>query len=148
MIGLLLSNPTILGKALDFPKVWIRCKEYIIDPVTQEKADLIFQNKYNAYRAELDTVCFVVELKSDQADHEVVGQLQKAVDLMAKTGPRIGHWYDTKGIAIAKQYTASGLRLLHNAGFRAFLWGESEESGVFLRELSSKKRKKKSFAVT
>ena len=135
-----MKQPGALQSALGLDHVWIRCAEHVFDEETQEKADLIFQDKYNAYCAEPGTTCFVVELKSDQADHEVVGQLQKAVDVIGEIGPRIGHWDETKGIAIAKQYTASGLRLLLDSGFRAFMWSESEGS-VNLKELKRRKRR-------
>jgi len=135
MIEVLWRNPEILRRALSLPFIWIRTMEYVFDPATQEKIDLVFQDKYNEYRAEPDTVCFVVELKSDTADHEVIGQLKKAVQTMQKKGKKIGHWHKTVGISIAKGYTNSGLKLLWEEGYRAFQWIDSGKE-VRLKELS------------
>lgn len=121
MVTCLSYHPEILREVLGLDFVWVRTTEYPLSNVTNERADLVFQDKYNAYHPEPDTTCFVVELKSDLADHEVVGQLQKAVDVLSEQGQRIKHWEHVVGIAVAKRYTRSALSLLHGAGFKALL---------------------------
>jgi len=133
MLRILWWNPDLLKNGLKLNYVWIRSMEYVFDPTTQEKADLIFQDKFNARNPEEGTVCFVVELKSDLGDHEIVGQLKKAVYRLDKRGKAIGHWDKTVGIAIARKFTKSGIELLWAEGFRAFTWNESS-NGIELNE--------------
>ena len=133
MLRILWWNPELLKEGLKLDRIWMRNMEHVFDPTTQEKADLIFQDKFNAYNPEEGTICFVVELKSDLGDHEIVGQLKKAVYRLDKKGKATGHWEQTVGIAIARKFTQSGLELLWSEGFRAFTWSESN-SGVELIE--------------
>jgi RecB family endonuclease NucS len=125
MVDHLAYHPEILREALGLDFVWIRTTEYSLSNVTNERADLVFQDKYNAYCPEPGTTCFVVELKSETADHEVVGQLQKAVDLLTEQGQCIRHWDKVRGIAVAKRFTPSGLDLLRKAWFQTFVWCEA-----------------------
>lgn len=126
MINLLCNDTSILKSALKLPDLWIRTTEYIINESTKEKADLIFQNKYDSFnRNPEDTVCYVVELKSDKVDHAVLGQLKKYVDVLDKKGKTHGHWYKTIGIAISKEFTDSGLELIKQQGYLAFKWFEN-----------------------
>lgn len=134
MVTCLVRHPEIFQKALGLDFVWVRATEYPLSNVTRERADLVFQDNYNAYHPEPDTTCFVVELKSELADHEVMGQLKKAVDVLMEQGRCIKHWDNVVGIAVAKRYTMSALRLLHDAGFRALLWCEADGK-VWLNEV-------------
>jgi len=134
MLRVLWWNPDILAKAVGVEKVWCRSMEHIIDPNTQERVDLLFQDKYSASRPEKGTTCFVVELKSELGDHEIVGQLKKAVRRMEKAGKSTKHWDKTVGIAIAKKYTQSGMQLLWDEGFRVFQWSEVGD-GIQLKEI-------------
>jgi hypothetical protein len=131
MVKHLFCHPAVLSSALHLDNVWMRCMEMQFDPTLDDRADLVFQDKkLPGYRAEPDTTLYVVELKSDFANHEVVGQLKKAVDALTAR-IRYGHWHYVKGIAIAKRYTDSGLKLLKDEGYSTFLWHESQE-GVIL----------------
>jgi hypothetical protein len=126
MVNVLFRDKSILARALglDPQKLWIRGIECPLDEATGEKADMIFQDKWNAYRGDLTATCFVVELKSDFADHEVLGQLKKAVDIFERIGKSTRHWGRTVGVAIAPKFTDSGLRLLEEGPYYSFRWSE------------------------
>jgi hypothetical protein len=128
MIGVLFKDKSILAKALGIQpsKLWIRGIECIIDRDTGECADMIFQDKWDAYRGDLTATCFVVELKSDFGDHELLGQLKKAMDVYDRIGKSTKHWGRTVGIAIAPTFTASGVQLLEDGPYFSFRWHESD----------------------
>jgi hypothetical protein len=111
-----------LKQAINIRNIWIRSMEYIFDYTTKERIDFVFQDKFDAYNPEPDTTCYVVELKSEIGDHEMVGQIKKAVQAMEKMGQVNKHWNKVVGIAIAKKYTESGIKLLFNEGYRVFQW--------------------------
>jgi len=138
MVELLWRNTSILEHALKLQTVFVRGKEFVFDQATQEKADLIFQDKIDLSCPEPDTTCFVLELKSDIGDHEVVGQLKKAVQAMEKQGSTTRHWDYVVGVAIAKDFTDSGLKLLQQESYKVFRWGESK-NGVVLHEVAQLK---------
>ena len=130
MVNALFNDKSVLQHALNLQTVFIRGKEYQFDPMSDERADLVFQDRWNPYKGDTEAVLFVVELKSDEMDHEGLGQLKKAVDALEKTGKAIKHWGQVRGVAIARRYTTSGLQLLKDAGYSALLW--SEPDGVRL----------------
>lgn len=131
MVNILCEDTAILKQALNLSDLWIRTSEYVIDNETNEKADLIFQNYYDSFnRHPENTICYIVELKSDIADHEVLGQLKKAIDILDEKGKRHGHWFTTKGLAISKDYTKSGLKLIKQQGYLAFKWNEFKNKVV------------------
>jgi RecB family endonuclease NucS len=133
MVGKLWRNPCILATALDVDRIWIRAKEYPIDKDTSEAADLVFQDGHIC-SASPDTTCFVLELKSSIADHEVIGQLNKAVNHLEKRGKTTNRWNNVIGVAIAKKFTKSGLDLLNDKGYVSFMWMESNDN-VSLRRV-------------
>jgi len=133
MVSILDRNPKILQDALRLESIWIRSTEYPISLSTKECADMVFQDKYCSKNTLLNVTCFVLELKSEQADHEVVGQLKKAVTYLAEKGKRTGHWQHTKGVAVAKEYTASGLGLVRAEGYIPLLWLEDKDKVILKR---------------
>lgn len=134
MVDILARNPQILRNALRLDGMWIRMTEYPLSHITKEAADMVFQDKYCSKNSLPNVTCYVMELKSDTADHEVVGQLKKAIHTLHEKGTRTGHWNTTKGVAVAKKYTASGLGLVKAEGYIPLQWVESKH-GVTLRAL-------------
>jgi len=134
MVDILARNPQILRDALGLDGIWIRSTEYPLSNITKEAADMVFQDKYCSKNSLPDVTCYVMELKSETADHEVVGQLKKAVNVLSEKGIRHGHWNTTKGVAVAKKYTTSGLGLIKAEGYIPLQWNESK-NGVTLRML-------------
>jgi hypothetical protein len=130
MIDILWRNKGILAKAfgLDASKLFVRGREYVLDSRTNERADLVFQDRWCASQGDSGATCFAVELKSDVIDHEVLGQLKKAVDILTKIGKNTGHWGRVVGMAIGKKFTQSGLSLLSMDPYYSFEWCESGES--------------------
>jgi hypothetical protein len=129
MVGILWRDKSIFASALnlDAGKLWFRGKEFVFNNATNEKADMVFQDRWDAYRGDEGATCFVVELKSDQVDHEVLGQLKKAVDAMDRWGKSTKHWDRTVGVAVGKRFTASGLELLASGPYFCFEWVEVGE---------------------
>jgi hypothetical protein len=134
MVDILWKDKGILARALglDVAKVWFRGREYVFDASTDERADLVFQDRWDACRGDLGATCFVVELKSDAVDHEVLGQLKKAVDVLDRVGKSTKHWGRTVGIAVGKKFTASGLNLLSSGPYFSLVWSEVEKGVVKL----------------
>lgn len=122
MVDTLFNDTSILKRALGIDFIFVRGKEYLFDKRSTEAADLVFQDKWDAYCPIPGTILYVVEVKSGRADHEVVGQLKKAVDILGKRGKIIGHWDKVMGIGIAPDWTESGLRVLKDVGYMAFRW--------------------------
>lgn len=135
MVDILWRNPEILALALGKEKVWIRAREYLLDVQTNEKADLVFQDACIGVVVP-EITCYVLELKSDIGDHEILGQLQKATEIMKRIASNCKHWEFVEGIAVSKRYTKSGLQLLNDNGFRAFVWNENENK-VYLTEVGN-----------
>jgi hypothetical protein len=131
MVGVIFQDTSILKSALRLPRVFVRGREFVFDWTTGERADLVFQDRFDAYKGDTDAVAHVLELKSDLGDHEIVGQLDKAVQAVFKIGQATKHWGKVVGVAVARRYTASGVRLLRDAGHVSFLWSE-DRSGVRL----------------
>lgn len=105
--------------------LWVWGTEYVFDTKTNEKADIVLQDKYNSFHAEPNTTCYVVEVKATEVgDHQLLGQIKKAVDILSEQGNRIKHWDKTQGVAIARSFTSSGLRMVLEQGYRAFLYSE------------------------
>jgi RecB family endonuclease NucS len=73
---------------------------------------MVVQNRYNPSQILPGTICAVIEVKSDKADHEVSGQLTKAVRVLDSVGKQTGFWESTTGIAIAPAFTISAIELL------------------------------------
>ena len=68
-----------MEKALGIPYIWIRGKEFIVDNNTEERADLVFQDKFDPYCGLSESTCFVLELKREKGDHELLGQIKKYI---------------------------------------------------------------------
>jgi len=126
MVWFLCQFPRVLSEALGKEKVYIRTIEYPL--FDGDRVDILAQD-HQIFSTGPDTTCYVIEVKSDKGDHEILGQLKKATIVLQRTGESTGHWKRTVGIAIAKKYTKSGLSLLLDAGMLAFLWCEEEKSG-------------------
>lgn len=127
MIRSLLENPRPLQKALNLPDIWIRQVEAPFG--VNERADMIFHDGFYTrdgcvLSPPQNWKCYVLELKSDVADHEVVGQLKKAVDAFEAVGRSTNHWNHVVGVAVAPEYTSSGLALLKQFGYHALVWSE------------------------
>ena len=135
MVNLLWNDKSILCRAIGSDDVMVRQKEYVIDPDTNERADLVFQDKYDPYGPPPDTTLFVVELKSDFVDHSVLGQLKKAVQFFEGMMRTTKHWDRVIGMAVAPKFTKSGLALIRQEGYRAFSWGVNKRTGVKLTEI-------------
>lgn len=125
MVYELCKKPQILATALKEDNIYIRCTEYVINQDTQEKADLVFQNKL-IHKLFPNTICYIAEIKSNQGDHELLGQIEKSVDVFRKINSVSNLYVDVRGVAIAKDFTQSGLSLLNKHGYMAFKWIETE----------------------
>lgn len=125
-------NKNILKTSLNLKDIWIRDDEFIIDNTTQEKADLVFQNKFNPNKVLKDTICYVLELKKDKGNHEMLGQLKKYKKALERTS--YGHWEKVEGIAVAKDYTKSAKELLLEEGFRIFRYSIQDDNSIKLLE--------------
>lgn len=103
-------------------KLWVRGIEILINQETQEKADMVFQNKYDSYEMNIpNTTCYVVELKSEKVDHEVLGQLRKSITFFE----RQKYGFDkVVGVAIGKTFTDSALEMLKNDNVICLIYGE------------------------
>jgi len=130
----LFFNADTLRQALGLDSIWMRGMEFQFDNLSPERADLVFQDKWDAYRVPEDVTCYVLELKSEVGDHEVVGQLKKAVTVMDVRGRSTGHWHRTVGIAVARKFTKTGLELLWQEKYRAFEY-TGDEGDIKLTEL-------------
>lgn len=131
---LLCYNKWLLEEALGIEYLWLQAREYEYDPVlTDEKCDLVFMDKFSPYEALKDTTCYIVEIKSDEADHEVLGQLKKYIKVMERKGKAIDFWNKVQGVAIARSFTNSGLELLKEEGFKCFIWNESNGMAELIR---------------
>lgn len=132
MVNILWNNKAILAKAfgIDASKLFVRGREFVLNSDTNERADLVFQDRWDAYSGDSNITCFVIELKSDVVDHEVLGQLKKAVDVLTKLGKSTGHWGRVVGMAIGKRFTQSGLELLSSDPYYSFEWCESGDNVV------------------
>lgn len=128
-----------LEKALNLPSIWIRDKEYVINKATGEKADLVFQDKHDHYRGLPDTTCFVLELKKDKGDHEILGQLQKYMDVL-KLQIKYKHWDKVKGIAVAPSFTDSCLKLLWKNKIKTFIYSEDRNEKPVLTEQKMRRK--------
>jgi RecB family endonuclease NucS len=125
MLWYLQQMPRLLAEGLGIEQIWVRGIEYRLK--TGDRVDLVAQD-HTIIQVGPDTTCYVVELKSDKGDHEILGQLKKAVVYLQRTGEAIGHWKHTVGVAIAKEYTESGLKLLLDAEMIPLLWMEDERT--------------------
>lgn len=123
MLWLLQQNPDLLAEAIGVPQIWIRGVEYPLS--TGDRVDMIAQN-HTITSVGPDTTCFVIELKSDKGDHEILGQLKKAMTIVQRIGESTKHWKRTLGVAIARKYTDSSLILLYDAGMIPLLWKENK----------------------
>jgi hypothetical protein len=132
MLDNICKHKESLEKALGIPYVWIRGKEFQVNPVSDEKADLIFQDMFDPYVALSEATCFVLELKKGRGDHELLGQIKKYMNCMEKRA--YGHWSKVKGIAVAPDFTDSGLKLLWKENIRTFIYSEDREGKPVLIE--------------
>jgi len=126
------KNKEVLAKALGLPSIWVRSAEFVIDRKTKEKADLVFQDKFDPYKGLKDATCFALELKKEKGDHEILGQLKKYTGALNKL-IKYGHWGKVEGVAVAQEYTKSGKELLWDEGFRTFVYYHSSGE-IKLRE--------------
>jgi len=131
MILRLCKNPAPLCEVLGLDRIWIRGIEF---PMGDDRIDMVFHDRFYdsvspsnpATKVPLNWKCFVAELKTETGDHEMMGQLTKAVNHMQAFGTGIKHWSVTKGVAIAPGYTESGKKLLLDSGFDVLVWKEFE----------------------
>jgi len=136
MLEHLFHNAHLLQEALQLESIFVKGMEFKFDNLSDERADLVFQDKWGMYGPKPDTTLFVLELKSGTGDHEIVGQLKKAVQVMRVRERVNKHWHRTVGVAVARKYTRSGLELLWAEGYRVFEY-HGEEDNVRLIELKS-----------
>ena len=122
-----------LEKTLGLPYVWIKDKEYVIDNVTGERADLVFLDMYDLYKGLPEATCYILELKKDRGDHELLGQIKKYMGAMESI-ISYGYWSTVVGMAVARKFTASGLKLLWKEGIRTFTYSEDADGNPILRE--------------
>jgi RecB family endonuclease NucS len=126
MVKTLMRHPESLAEPLGKDRLWIRGMEYKI--LDGDRVDLVVQD-HSIVSVGSDTTCYAIEVKSGKGDHEILGQLKKAVNTLDKIGTAYRHWKHTVGISIAKKYTKSGLSLLLEEGMIPLLWHEDKESG-------------------
>lgn len=112
-----------LEKALGLPYVWVSGMEVQVANESNERADLVFRDMYDPYRGLPEATCYILELKKERGDHELLGQIEKYMDAMRKRA-RHGHWTDVKGLAVAPEFSNSCLRLLWRAKIRTFIYSE------------------------
>jgi len=132
MVKVLWRDTEILRTALNLPRVWVRAMEYQFQ--SGEAADLVFQDRFNASSGDPEATCYVVELKSRKADHELVGQLRKYINILRRIGKSTSQYGNVVGIAIAPEYSQSALKMLWEDGVRVLIWQETM-SGIKLREV-------------
>jgi RecB family endonuclease NucS len=93
--------------------------------------DMIAYDKVIPYggRKENDEkiTCFVVEVKSDKGDHEMLGQLKKSVNAMKMRGSSTRLFDEVRGVAVADNYTPSGLKLLKDEGYDVIYWCQDDD---------------------
>lgn len=112
IVEALWKNPSLIQSAMGWDSIWVKGKEFRYSNTSEERADMVVQNRYNPSQILPGTICAVIEVKSDRADHEVSGQLTKAVRILDRVGKQTGFWESTTGIAIAPAFTNSALELL------------------------------------
>lgn len=110
--------------------------------VTDERCDMVFQDNYDVYGSNQSSTCYVLELKSDEADHEVLGQLKKAVHVYQKIGESYKCWKKVIGISVAKEFTASGMDLIQQEGYYACFFREQIEQNLARLELQEPIKKR------
>lgn len=140
ILNYIYRNKGVLEEALGLPCVWIRGKEFVIDHETNERADLVFQDMFDAYRGLPEATSFVLEVKKDKGDHEIIGQLKKYINVIDKIGKGTGHWGKVQGVSAAHNYTESGVRLLWKEGFRTFIIRERSDRSIDLEEVKIKRK--------
>lgn len=120
MIWHLCKNKYLLEDALKISKnsLWIRGIEL---PVNDDFVDLVIQDKDDPYTRLPNITTYIIELKSEKANHESLGQLKKYVNFFNTQKYRFDY---VKGVSIAKHYTESGLKLLLDEGYIVLVWGE------------------------
>ena len=114
MIDIIMGDKSLLACSLYLKEseLMIHGKEHPIRPWLKDRVDLVFQDGYlSAYKGNPNATRYVVELKSKKANHEVVGQLKKAIDGYNEL-LNIKQFCRVIGVAIAKEITPSGLKLL------------------------------------
>jgi hypothetical protein len=129
----LYNNKESLEAALGIPYIWIRGKEFLVDKITDERADLVFQDEFNPFCGCQDATCFVLELKTEQGDHELLGQIKKYTTALQKRS-RYGHWGKIKGIALAPEFCSSTLDMLWKEKIKTFLYHEGSNGLPILTE--------------
>jgi hypothetical protein len=122
-----------LEKAMGLPYVWVRAKELPVINKTGERADLVFQDMFDAYKGLPEATCYILELKKERGDHELLGQIKKYMMAMEKKA-RYGHWGTVKGLAVAPEFSESCLKLLWKAKIRTFLYSEDQKGTPVLTE--------------
>lgn len=98
-----------------------------------DRIDLVAQDKFDAYCILENTTCFVLEVKSKKANHEVLGQLKKAVITMEKIGRSIGHWHSVQGVCVAAEYTKSAIKLIKEENYVPLFWAKNKEDFYFFK---------------
>jgi len=133
------NHKDALEKALGLPYVWVRGKEHLVCNKSGEKADLIFQDMFDPYKGLREATCYILELKKEKGDHELLGQIKKYMMSMEKQA-RYGHWTDVKGLAVAPSFSESCLKLLWKAKIRTFLYSEDRKGCPVLTETKIKRQ--------
>lgn len=128
-----------LEKALGLPYVWIRSKEFVVDNVSEERADLVFQDMFDPYRGLPEATCYILELKKEKGDHELLGQIKKYMDAM-EAQKKYKHWGFVKGIAVAPDFSKTCLKLLWKAKIKTFLYSEDNNGYPILTEEKIKRK--------
>lgn len=123
MVSYLCDNRNVVAEAIGLDDIWIRGREFPVQIGGKERADIVFQDKYDS-KNEVDATLYVIELKSDEADHEIIGQLHKYVNEMTVRGKTNGHWNRVKGIAVAPAYKESVLRLFEKTEYIVLKWND------------------------
>mgnify|MGYP001809986480 CR=1 FL=1 len=134
IVDILWKNPSLIKSAMGWDTIWVKAKEFRYNSQTEERADMVVQNQYNPSLILPGTICAVIEVKSDKADHEVLGQLTKAVRIFDLIGNQTQFWESTTGIAIAPAFTASAVELLRSEKYTA-LEMVSHSSGFILSKV-------------
>lgn len=136
MLNLLWKNPAILKEALGWSDIFYIGMEYKLGPQTRERADLVVRDSSPCCGIQDDAVVAVIELKSRLADHEVLGQLKKAVTVLEQRGLQTKHWSCVRGVAIAPRYTDSAIQTLMTENYTILTW-HTHDRGFSLRQLGA-----------
>ena len=137
------KRPELLAIAMELPNLWIRGAELSLgwgnDPY-EERVDLDFQNQFDSWKILPKTTAYVVELKKGQADHEVIGQIQKAIESRIAKMVGTNHWHNVEGVLIAESYTDTTLKMLKTNNHHILYYEEyGRKMKLYKKDWSPKK---------